>query len=396
MKRLSILGSTGSIGRNTIEVISSHPDKFKVVGLAAKNNVELLKYQIQAFRPEIVAVFDETAAEALRKMDLKVEILAGEQGLVRVATHKDADMVVSAIVGSAGLVPTYEAIRSGKDIALATKEALVMAGSIIISEASERGVKILPVDSEHSAVFQCLNGRDMNEVEKVVLTASGGPFLRKKIPELDSVAPEEALKHPTWNMGRKISIDSATLMNKGLEVIEACWLFNLPPEKVEVIIHPQSIVHSMVKFIDGSMIAHMSFPDMKGPISYALSYPERFSDVLPMLNLAEVRELTFEEPDAARYPSLSLTYKAIRTGGTMPCVLNAANEVAVEAFLDKKISFTSIAHVVSGTMAEHKAFNAVTIGETINASNWAKSKAAEIVENFIVGAGLKPARTKSM
>jgi 1-deoxy-D-xylulose-5-phosphate reductoisomerase len=391
LKRLSILGSTGSIGRNTIEVISSHPDKFKVVGLAARSNIELLKYQIQALRPEIVAVFDEAAAEALRKMDLQVEILAGAQGLVRVATHKDADMVVSAIVGSAGLIPTYEAIRSGKDIALATKEALVMAGSIIITEASERGVRILPVDSEHSAVFQCLNGRDMKEVDKVVLTASGGPFLKKKISELDSVAPEEALKHPTWNMGRKITIDSATLMNKGLEVIEACWLFDLPPEKVEVIIHPQSIVHSMVKFIDGSMIAHMSLPDMKGPISYALSYPERFSDVLPMLNLAEVRELTFEEPDALRYPSLSLTYNAIRTGGTMPCVLNAANEVAVEAFLDKKITFTSIADVVSGTMAEHKAFNAVTIGETINASNWAKSKAAEIV-----GAGLKPARTKRM
>lgn len=380
MKRLSILGSTGSIGRNTIEVISSHPDKFKVVGLAAKNNVELLKYQIQALRPEIVAVFDETAAEALRKMDLQVEILAGEQGLVSVATHKDADMVVSAIVGSAGLVPTYEAIRSGKDIALATKEALVMAGNIIISEASERGVRILPVDSEHSAVFQCLNGRDMSEVEKVVLTASGGPFLRKKISELDSVAPEEALKHPTWNMGRKITIDSATLMNKGLEIIEACWLFDLPPDKIEVIIHPQSIVHSMVKFIDGSMIAHMSLPDMKGPISYALSYPERFSDVLPVLNLAEVRELTFEKPDVLRYPSLSLTFNAIRTGGTMPCVLNAANEVAVEAFLDRKIAFTSITDVVSGTMAEHKAFNAATIGETINASNWAKSKAVEIVE----------------
>ena len=382
MKRLSILGSTGSIGKNTIEVITSHPDKFKVVGLAAKNNVQLLQLQIQTLKPEVVAVFDESAAATLRKMNLPVEILAGEQGLVRVATLENADMVVSAVAGSAGLVPTYEAIKAGKDIALATKETLVMAGGIIISEAAERGVRILPVDSEHSAVFQCLNGRDMNEVEKIVLTASGGPFLGKNISELDTVTPEEALRHPTWDMGRKITIDSATLMNKGLEVIEACWLFNLPPEKVEVIIHPQSIVHSMVKFIDGSVMAHMSVPDMKGPISYALSYPERLSDVLQALNLAEIRELTFEQPDAKKYPALSLAYDAIKTGGTTPCVLNAANEVAVEAFLDKKISFTSMARLVSRTMAEHKAIKAETIEETVNASNWAKGKANEIVEEL--------------
>jgi 1-deoxy-D-xylulose-5-phosphate reductoisomerase len=382
LKRISILGSTGSIGKNTVEVVNSHPDKFKVVGLAAKNNVQLLQLQIQALKPEVIAVFDGPAAAALRKMDLPVEIFTGEQGLVRVATLENADMVVSAVAGSAGLIPTYEAIKAGKDIALATKETLVMAGSIIMSEAAKRGVSILPVDSEHSAVFQCLNGRDMNEVEKVVLTASGGPFLRKSIRELDAVTPEEALRHPTWDMGRKITIDSATLMNKGLEVIEACWLFNLPPEKVEVIVHPQSIVHSMVKFVDGSMIAHMSLPDMKGPISYALSYPERLSDVLPALNLAEIRELTFEEPDLKKYPSLSLTYDAIKTGGTMPCVLNAANEVAVEAFLDKKISFTSMARLVSRTMAEHKVLKAATIAETVNASNWAKGKAGEIVRNY--------------
>jgi len=382
LKRLSILGSTGSIGKNTIEVITSHPDKFKVVGLAAKNNVQLLQLQIQTLKPEVVAVFDESAAATLRKMNLPVEILAGEQGLVRVATLENADMVVSAVAGSAGLVPTYEAIKAGKDIALATKETLVMAGGIIISEAAERGVRILPVDSEHSAVFQCLNGRDMNEVEKIVLTASGGPFLGKNISELDTVTPEEALRHPTWDMGRKITIDSATLMNKGLEVIEACWLFNLPPEKVEVIIHPQSIVHSMVKFIDGSVMAHMSVPDMKGPISYALSYPERLSDVLQVLDLAEIRELTFEQPDAKKYPALSLAYDAIKTGGTTPCVLNAANEVAVEAFLDKKISFTSMARLVSRTMAEHKAIKAETIEETVNASNWAKGKAEEIITNY--------------
>ncbi len=382
LKRISILGSTGSIGRNTIEVIRSRPDKFKVTGLAARNNIDVLESQIRDFRPEIVAVFDESAAESLRRRNLPVEILAGEKGLVRVATAEHADTVVSSIVGSAGLVPTHEAIKAGKDIALATKEALVMAGGIIMSEAARRGVRIVPVDSEHSAVFQCLHGRDMDEIRKVVLTASGGPFLKKDISELDTVTPEEALKHPTWDMGRKISIDSATLMNKGLEVIEACWLFGLPPEKVEVILHPQSIVHSMVKFIDGSVIAHMSVPDMKGPISYALSYPQRFEDVLPALDLAEIGELTFQEPDAGKYPSLSLTYEAIRTGGTMPCVLNSSNEVAVEAFLDSKISFTSIPRVVSETMSAHRVLKTDSIDTVISASNWAKGKAAEIVEDF--------------
>lgn len=382
MKRLSILGSTGSIGKSTIEVINKHPDKFKVVGLAAKNSVQLLQSQIKLLKPEVVAVFDESAASTLRKMDLPVEILTGEQGLVRVATLENADMVVSAVVGSAGLVPTYEALKAGKDVALATKEALVMAGSIVISEAFKRGVRIIPVDSEHSAVFQCLDGRDISEVEKIILTASGGPFRKKNISELDAITPDDALKHPTWDMGRKISIDSATLMNKGLEVIEACRLFNMPPEKVEVVIHPQSIIHSMVKFIDGSIMAQMSVPDMKGPISYALSYPQRFAEALPALNLSDVRELTFEAPDMKKHPSLALSYDAIRTGGTMPCVLNAANEIAVEAFLDRRISFTSIPRVVSMTMAEHRVLMADTIEEIIKVSDWAKMKAAEIVERI--------------
>jgi len=382
LKRLSILGSTGSIGKSTIEVINKHPDKFKVVGLAAKNSVQLLQSQIKLLKPEVVAVFDESAASTLRKMDLPVEILTGEQGLVRVATLENADMVVSAVVGSAGLVPTYEAVKAGKDVALATKEALVMAGSIVISEAFKRGVRIIPVDSEHSAVFQCLDGRDISEVEKIILTASGGPFRKKNISELDAITPDDALKHPTWDMGRKISIDSATLMNKGLEVIEACRLFNMPPEKVEVVIHPQSIIHSMVKFIDGSIMAQMSVPDMKGPISYALSYPQRFAEALPALNLSDVRELTFEAPDMKKHPSLALSYDAIRTGGTMPCVLNAANEIAVEAFLDRRISFTSIPRVVSMTMAEHRVLMADTIEEIIKVSDWAKMKAAEIVERI--------------
>lgn len=381
MKRLSILGSTGSIGRNTLEIISRHRDRFSVKALAVRNNVRMLEEQIREFKPEVVAVYDEEAAASLKKMNPPVEILVGEQGLIDAATLDGTDMVVSAIVGSPGLVPTYEAIKAGKDIALATKEALVMAGHLVMPEASRRGVRILPVDSEHSAVFQCLDGRDMEEVEKIILTASGGPFRKKSVQELGKVTPAEALKHPNWDMGRKISIDSATLMNKGLEVIEAYWLFNVPVEKIGVILHPQSIIHSMVSFIDGSVISQMSVPDMKGPISYALSYPERFGNILPALDLAEVGELTFEEPDMERYPSLALTYKALRAGGTMPCVLNAANEVAVDAFLDENILFTDISMVVSETMAEHRVIRGETIEEVISASDWARKRAKEIVEN---------------
>ncbi|MBI5663727.1 MAG: 1-deoxy-D-xylulose-5-phosphate reductoisomerase [Nitrospirae bacterium] len=381
MKRLSILGSTGSIGQNTLEVISRYRDRFSVKALAVRNNVRMLEEQIREFRPEVVAVYDEAAASELKKMNPPVEILQGEQGLIEAATLDGVDMVVSAIVGSPGLVPTYEAIKAGKDIALATKEALVMAGHLVMPEAARRGVKILPVDSEHSAVFQCLDGTDMEEVEKIILTASGGPFRKKSVQELGKVTPAEALKHPNWDMGKKISIDSATLMNKGLEVMEAYWLFNVPVEKIGVILHPQSIIHSMVRFIDGSVISQMSVPDMKGPISYALSYPERFGNVLPALNLAEIGELTFEEPDMERYPSLALTYKALRAGGTMPCVLNAANEIAVEAFLDGKILFTDISRIVSDTMSEHTVARGETIEEVISVSEWAKQRAKEIVEN---------------
>jgi 1-deoxy-D-xylulose-5-phosphate reductoisomerase len=249
-----------------------------------------------------------------------------------------------------------------------------------MSEASKRGVSIIPVDSEHSAVFQCLEGRNMQEVEKIILTASGGAFRNKSVSELDSVTPAEALKHPNWEMGKKITIDSATLMNKGLEVIEAFWLFNVPLEKIDVILHPQSIIHSMVKFIDGSVIAQMSVPDMKGPISYALSYPDRLGNVLPSLDLAEIKELTFEEPDMKKYPSLSLTFDALRAGGTMPCVLNAANEIAVDAFLEEKIPFTGISSVVSDTMAEHEVLSGETIEEVINVSNWARQKTLEIID----------------
>ena len=380
MKKLSILGSTGSIGKNTLEVISAHPDKFKVVALAVKNNIQILEEQIIKFKPDVVAVFDSAAAECIKKKDLSVEVLTGEKGLSEVAILEDVDMVVSAIVGSDGLVPTYEAVKAGKELALATKEALVMAGQIIMSEAKRQGVKILPVDSEHSAVFQCLNNRDINEVEKIILTASGGPFLGKSVTELESVTPSDALNHPNWDMGKKITIDSATLMNKGLEVIEAYWLFNVPLEKIDVILHPQSIIHSMVRFVDGSVIAQMSVPDMKGPISYALSYPQRFEGILPVLDLAEIRELTFEEPDREKYVSLGLTYDALKEGGTMPCVLNAANEVAVEAFLNEQIPFTGIPQVVSDTMLQHEVLKGDSIEEIMSTSEWAKLKAQELIK----------------
>jgi 1-deoxy-D-xylulose-5-phosphate reductoisomerase len=360
-------------------VVKLNPGRFRVAALAARNNIDLLESQINEFKPEIVAVHEDDAADTLRKKGLPVEILSGEAGLIAAATYDQSDMVVSSIVGSPGLVPTFEAIRAGKDIALATKEALVMAGKVIMAEASRQGVKIIPVDSEHSAVFQCLHGRGMDEVRKVILTASGGPFRNRKPADLDSVTPAEALKHPNWEMGRKITIDSATLMNKGLEVIEARWLFDLPIAKIGVIIHPQSIVHSMVEFIDSSIIAQMSLPDMKGPIGYALSYPERCSDVLPSLNLADIRELTFEEPDRVRYPSLDLTFRALEEGGTMPCVLNAANEVAVDAFLEEKISFPDITGVVSATMDSHNVSKYETIEEVLEASYTAKNRAKEII-----------------
>jgi 1-deoxy-D-xylulose-5-phosphate reductoisomerase len=379
LKRLSILGSTGSIGKNTLKVVSRNPGKFKVVGLAAGKNIDLLESQIKEFKPEVVAVADVPSAERLRLRNLPVKILSGEDGIVEVAIIDSVDTVVAAIVGSASLLPTFEAVRAGKEIALASKEALVMAGEVIMSEASKRKVRIIPVDSEHSAIFQCLNGRDIADVRKLILTASGGAFLRKSLSELENVTPADALKHPNWDMGRKITIDSATLMNKGLEVIEARWLFDMPPEKIGVVVHPQSIIHSMVEYVDGSVLAQLSVPDMKGPIGYALSYPRRVRNVMPGLSLPKVKELTFEEPDMEKYRALSLAYEALQMGGTMPCVLNAANEAAVEAFLNEKISFAGITNVVSGTMALHEVKKDVEIEEIIKVSEWARSRAEDII-----------------
>lgn len=382
MKRVTILGSTGSIGRSALSVISGHRDRFRVVGLTAHRNIELLQKQIEDFEPEVVAVFDETAAFRLRQK-VRVPVLQGQEGLSQVASHEKADFVLSAIVGSAGLLPTLSAVKAGKTIGLANKETLVVAGNIVLEEARKSGSRILPVDSEHSAVLQCIEGRNRQYLRKIILTASGGPFVGRTAEDLRHVTPEDALKHPSWTMGRKITVDSATLMNKGLEVIEAHYLFGVEPENIDVLIHPQSIVHSMVQFNDGCSIAHMSVPDMRAAIAYALSYPERIDDVIPPLELADMKNLTFQKPDFKSFPCLLYAYQALKQGGTMPAVLNAANEAAVEAFLEGKIGFNDIPVIIKDTMDIHKTEGPIGIEEVLRADGWAGQKAGELIDSVI-------------
>ncbi|HEY7677530.1 MAG TPA: 1-deoxy-D-xylulose-5-phosphate reductoisomerase [Candidatus Methylomirabilis sp.] len=359
MKRLAILGSTGSIGTSTLAVVESHPEEFAVVALAAGANMDRLAQQVRVFRPSFVSVASEAAAQSLReRLDgaaVRLEIGWGSPGLVRAATHRDADLVVSAIVGGAGLVPTLAAVRSGKDVALANKESLVMAGELVMAAARATGARILPVDSEHSAVFQCLLNGGREGLRRVVLTASGGPFRSTPRSEFPRITPAQALRHPTWNMGRKITIDSATLMNKGLEVIEARWLFDLDVTQVDVIVHPQSIIHSLVEFVDGSILAQLGITDMRLPILYALRHPERGPSALPRLKLEEVATLTFEPVDREKFPCLSYAYRALEGGGTLPAVLNAANEVAVHQFLEGAIRFDQIADVIARALDAHPA-----------------------------------------
>jgi 1-deoxy-D-xylulose-5-phosphate reductoisomerase len=387
MRYITILGSTGSVGRNALDILYHHKDQFKVVVLAARNNVDLIEKQIKSFSPEVVALADEGAARELqqrigRRYASSLQILSGQDGITGAAAYKKSDFVLSAIVGAAGLVPTISAIRSGKTIGLANKEALVMAGSIIIEEAKKYGAKILPVDSEHSAIFQCIKGHRKSDVRRIILTASGGPFAGKSFGEMKDITPEDALKHPRWKMGKKITIDSATLMNKGFEVIEAHFLFGLPPHRIDVLIHPQSIVHSIVEFHDRSCIAQLSIPDMKGPIAYALAYPERLENVIEKLDLDNVESLTFKKPDNKCFPCLSYAYMAIEAGGTMPSVLNAANEVAVNAFLKGIIGFTEIPVIIKKTMDYHiKMFKAELDG-VIEADRWARKKAEEVIKSL--------------
>jgi len=385
MKNISILGSTGSIGVNALDVITSNPSSFRVVALSAKENTFLLKKQIERFKPNIVAVIDSKHAQELENMidpELTTEILFGSDGYREVATLKEADMVISAMVGSAGLIPTMEAIDAGKDIALANKETMVMAGDIITRKAQKKGVRILPVDSEHSAIFQCLSGHRHRDIRRIILTASGGPFLNLSWEELTKVKPAQALKHPNWNMGPKVTVDSASMMNKGLEVIEAKWFFSIDIDRIEVQIHPQSIIHSMVEYIDGAVIAQLGMPDMRIPIAYALSYPERLPCSDHLLDILKVGRLDFFSPDLEKFPNLKLAYEAGKAGGTMPSVLNAANEIAVESFLKELIRFTDMPKVIELVLSSHQMKTAPTIDEILDADLWARKSANTIVERM--------------
>lgn len=396
MKAISILGSTGSIGCNTLKTVEHLQNDFRVVALAAGNNTDVLAQQIKQFQPELVAVKDETCAEKLSEKiaNLKSQIsnfpkiLTGEEGLIAVATHEAAEIVVSATVGAVGFVPTLRAIEAGKRIALANKETLVMAGELMTKAARESGAEILPVDSEHNALHQCLRGESASEVKRLILTASGGPFRTKTKEEIENATVEEALNHPNWKMGDKITIDSATLMNKGLEVIEARWLFDFDADTISVIVHPQSVVHSMVEMVDGSIIAQLGVTDMKHAIQYALTYPQRQENCLEPLDFTRASQLTFEEPDFERFPCLKLAYKALKIGGTMPAVLNAANEIAVQAFLDGKIRLSDIPRIIESVMNEHETKSASDLEMILESDKDARAKANEFLTANASGASL--------
>lgn len=381
MKKLTVLGSTGSIGVSTLDIVAAHRDKFEIVALTGGNNLELLKKQIEEFKPQVAAVISEESARRLREMlpGSQTEILHGVPGMITAAAAEDATMVVAAIVGAAGLVPTVAAIRAGKDIALANKETLVTAGHLIMDMVKERGVSLFPVDSEHSAIFQSLQGHRNDDVKRIILTASGGPFFNCPMEKLQEVSIDDALNHPNWSMGRKITIDSATMMNKGLEVIEARWLFDLPLDKISVVIHPQSIIHSLVEYVDGCVIAQLGVPDMKAPIAYALTYPERVATGVRGLDLTAIAALNFFEPDFGRFPALKLAYRAAADGESMPAVMNAANEVAVDAFLSGKIKFIDIALLIEKTMDAHEAHDLGSIDEVLSADLWGRKKTRELL-----------------
>lgn len=380
MKKVVILGSTGSIGRNTLEIIKEFPHKFKVLGLAAKSSVHILKEQIKEFNPKYVAIFEKKAYEELRNEFKNIELLYGNEGICELAKLEQADIVISAIVGAAGLMPTYEAIRAGKTVGLANKESLVVAGELIKREAKFSNAKIIPIDSEHSALFQCINGCNKPFIRKIWITASGGPFRGMKKDEVDNITPEMALNHPKWKMGKRISVDSATLMNKGFEVIEAHYLFDIPVDSIGVLIHPQSIIHCLVEFIDGTYLAQMSNPDMKAPIAFALSLPERLPNIIKPIEWSVTSQLQFETPDTEVFPCLNLAYEAVKIGGTTPTVLNAADEVAVDAFLLGRLKFSYIYKVIKKVMDAHVVFSASSIEEILEADRWARKMAKKEIE----------------
>jgi 1-deoxy-D-xylulose-5-phosphate reductoisomerase len=374
--RIAVLGSTGSIGRQTLDVAESLPQRVKVVGLAAGRNTDLLNEQVQRFQPAIVSVARQTEREAIEHPDT----LSGESGLVAVATHPDVDLVVVATTGKAGFAPTLAALRAGKEVALANKEVLVMAGEIVMAEAHKQGKVIRPVDSEHSALWQCLQGEELSSISNLILTASGGPFREWDWERLSAATVDDALKHPNWSMGKKITIDSATLMNKGFEIIEAHWLFDMPYDQIQVTIHPQSVIHSMVEFHDGSVKAQLGSPDMRLPIQYAILYPDRPTGSVTRLNWRELKALTFEQPDGHRFPCLTLAQQAGRLGATYPTVLSAADEVAVEAFLDRRITFLHIAEVVDEVLTAHNPVRKPALEDIIAADEWARHSARSVVE----------------
>jgi len=387
-KGIAILGSTGSIGCNTLRVVESlGSESFRVVALGAGNNVETLADQVARHLPELVSVATEEAAHDLRarlferNIDLP-RIVLGEEGLVDVATHEQADCVVSATVGAVGFVPTLRALEAGKRVALANKETLVMAGELMTRAAKQSGAELLPVDSEHNALHQCLKGEHYHEVRRIVLTASGGPFRTKTVTEMQSASVSDALRHPTWNMGAKITIDSATLMNKGLEVIEAHWLFGFSADQIGILVHPESVVHSMIELVDGSVIAQLGITDMRHAIQYALTYPERHSCELPPLNLTALATLNFEAPDRERFPCIDLAYRALRTGGTLPAALNAANEEAVKAFIEERIRLTDIPKVIERVMDQHQTEPVIDLETVLNADRSSRSLANSEIERL--------------
>lgn len=380
-KNIVILGSTGSIGKQTLEVISWHRDSLRVLGIAARNNIDLLEEQVREFDVPYVAVADQVAAQSLQERleGVKATCFTGKDCLLDLVRLPEADLILVAVNGTAGLCPTLEAISHKKQIALANKETLVAGGSVVMKAALEHGVNILPVDSEHSAIYQCLG--EKKDIAKLIITGSGGPF-RSVSSNLAEVTPEMALNHPTWQMGAKITVDSATLMNKGLEVIEARWLFDIDYSNIEVVIHPQSIVHSLVAYQDGAVLAQLGWPDMRVPIQYALFYPERKANTLKPLDLAQVGQLTFENPDTDRFPCLRLAIEAGKIGGTMPAVMNAANEVAVQAFLDKKIPFLAIPALISDVMAIHSPKTLeVNLADILNADSWSREQTGKLIKS---------------
>lgn len=393
MKGICILGATGSIGVSTLDVVARHPDQYRVIALTANANIDALYEQCLAHHPEYAVVVMESKVDAFKARiaaspvaDIKV--LSGSAALTEVATLENVDAVMAAIVGAAGLLPTLAAAKAGKTVLLANKEALVMSGQIFMQAVSQSGAVLLPIDSEHNAIFQCMPagyvaGHTAKQARRILLTASGGPFRKTPIETLPDVTPDQAVAHPKWDMGRKISVDSATMMNKGLELIEACLLFNMQPDDIQVVIHPQSIIHSMVDYVDGSVLAQMGNPDMRTPIAHAMAWPERFDSGVAPLNIFEVAHMDFEQPDLKRFPCLRLAYEAIKAGGIMPTVLNAANEIAVEAFLNEQVKFTDIAVIIERSMAQFSPDNADTLELVLQADSQARQVAASVIEALV-------------